>query len=280
MEERAQCGTVHRQFHIGVIQDDVGRFAAQFQSDFFDRGRRHFHDLPAHFGAPRQSHLVHIGMRAEDLPKRCARPGNHVDHPRRNSRRLCGLGDNERRQRCYRCGLQHDRVSHGYGRGDLPEGHARREIPGDNPYADPEGLAAYKISAGGKSVPGNGDLLFPRELVGGGISELRRICEPTIAPVFRKLDRMTRVHRFGHGKPQTLRRDLIGKIIKLFRSCLWRHPAPLPVIKGPARRRDGRLRVGLTGLRHGCEGLARPWIDVSNVAPLSASTNSPSMNNL
>src|SRR5450830_444994 len=38
------------------------------------------------------------------------------------------------------CRLQHHRVPHGDGLGDLPEGHARREVPRDDPHAHADRL--------------------------------------------------------------------------------------------------------------------------------------------
>ena len=97
VEERSESRAVHRKIHIGVIQDDVGRFSAQFQGDLLHRIGGHFHDFPADFGAARKGDFVNIGMGAENLAQFSARSGRYIDDALGNACGLCAFGNDQGR---------------------------------------------------------------------------------------------------------------------------------------------------------------------------------------
>src|SRR6266542_2633117 len=65
---------------VGVIQDDGGGLAAEFQGHRLDRGGRELADPAAGSRGTGEADHVHAAVRGQRLPSLRARPGDHVDN--------------------------------------------------------------------------------------------------------------------------------------------------------------------------------------------------------
>ena len=85
--------------HVGVVVDQHGRLAAEFQHDLLEVARRRPHDLLADLGRPGERDLLDVGVRGDRRTRGVAVPGQQVDDAVRHA----GLGDQtveeQRRQR-------------------------------------------------------------------------------------------------------------------------------------------------------------------------------------
>ena len=91
---------------VRVVQDDVGRFAAQFQRDLFQIAGRGLNDDLADFGRAGECDLVHIGMRGQRRSRGLSVTGHDVYHALREARLLNQLAQAQRGKRGLLGGLQ------------------------------------------------------------------------------------------------------------------------------------------------------------------------------
>ena len=125
----------------GVVEDDVGRLAAELQGDLLEVPGRRVHDQLPDLGRPGEGDLVNHRVGGEGGPGRLAVAGDDVDHAVRDAR----LGDQareaDRGQRRLLGRLHHHGVARGQRRPELPRGHQQREVPGDDLADDADRLA-------------------------------------------------------------------------------------------------------------------------------------------
>ena len=197
-----------------VLENDVGRLAAELQGQALARpGQRSLDEL-AHLGRARERDLAHGRVR-HDQRARLAGAREDVHHTVGQLSLHTDVGKEQRRQRRGLRGLQHDRVAGGQRRRDLPRQHQQREVPRDNLARDPD---RSRLDVRERPL----ELVRPArvvEEVGGAQRDV---------DVAGLLDRLAAVHRLHHGE--------------LARALLQDARDPEEVAR-TARRTDARPRV-------------------------------------
>ena len=128
----------------GVLEDDVRRFAAQFQAHLLQVPGRGVDDQPANFRRAGEGNLVHALMRRERGAGGFAEPGDDVDHAFGQTGFEQQFAQAQRREGRLLGGLEDDAVSGGEGGAELPGGHQQREVPRDDLPHDPQRLPQGK----------------------------------------------------------------------------------------------------------------------------------------
>ncbi len=80
IEEDRAGGSGDGGVEIGVVENDVGGFAAEFERDFFEVAGAGLDDELADFGRAGEGDFVHVGMRGECGAGGFAEAGDDVDH--------------------------------------------------------------------------------------------------------------------------------------------------------------------------------------------------------
>ncbi len=119
---------------VGIVEDDERRLSSQLKRQTFGSCCGGAANGASDFGGTGERNFVHVGMFHQCLAGRAV-SGNDVDDTGGQSGLLTKFSEGERGQRSEFRGLQHDCVSGGESRSNLPRRHEQREIPGDNlPY--------------------------------------------------------------------------------------------------------------------------------------------------
>lgn len=123
--------------NVGVVEDNVGRLAAQLERDLLQVGRRGgLHDLPADDGGAREGDLVDVHVRGDGGTGGLAEARDDVDDSRGEPSLLDVLCRDEAGQGRLLGSLQDDSVTRGQGRSQLPRPHEQGEVPGDDLTTD------------------------------------------------------------------------------------------------------------------------------------------------
>jgi hypothetical protein len=83
----------HRGFEVGVVEDHVRRFAAEFQGHALDRRRRQARDLGTGPRRPRKGNQIHFRVRGHVGPHFRSSAIDEVEHPRGHARLVHDLGE-------------------------------------------------------------------------------------------------------------------------------------------------------------------------------------------
>ena len=148
-------------FDVGVVEDDVGGFATEFERHFLQVGFcRGLHDGAADYGGSGEGDLVDVHVRCDGLKEMLvqqfpqlpgygsgltgtgslAEPRDDVDNTGWETSFLdesCGV---ESRQWSLLGGLEDDGITGSHGRANLPRQHHYWEIPGDDLTTDTDRL--------------------------------------------------------------------------------------------------------------------------------------------
>ena len=128
-----------RAVEVGVVKDDVGRFAPKLEREAFARSCGRLTDAAADAGRAGEGDLVDAIVGGDHLAYR-AIAGNDVDDALGQARLTADIGEEKGGERCIFGRLQDDRVAHCKGGRDLPRQHEKREIPRDDLAADAKRL--------------------------------------------------------------------------------------------------------------------------------------------
>ena len=165
-----------RGLDIGVVEDDVGGLAAEFERHAFEIARRAAQDSAADAGRSRERHLVDVGMIDQGVADHAAGTGDDIEHARRQAGFERQLADPQCRERRQLGRLHHDGAAAGQRRRKFPHPDHQREIPGhdDGDHAD---RLAYRV--GERIIPrGNdlaADLVGPARVVGQRVDCSRQV---------------------------------------------------------------------------------------------------------
>ena len=246
VEEDAVHDALDRLVHGRVLEHDVGGLAAQFQGHLLARGRAGAGDLLADLGGAGERHLLDAGV-LHQRPAGLPRPGDDVDHARRQVGLLADLSEDQRGQRGGLGGLQHHRVAAGQRGGDLPGQHQQREVPRDD-------LAGHAERARRRAVPRVLQLVGPP----GVVEEVRR--GQRDVDVARLPDRLAVVERLQDGELAGALLQDAGDPEQVLAAVRGTHGPP-DAGEGSAGGGDGTVDVGLARHRGTGERLAGRRLD-------------------
>ncbi len=171
---------VHRRVHVGILEHDEGRIAAQLQRELLERVRAAPRQVLAHGGGAGEGDLAHarvIEPGIDHLGRVRTRGGDDVEHARRNARFLGQRDQRERGQGRVLRGLADHRAAGGQGRGDLARDHRGGEVPRGDGGHHAHGLLEREHAPAGHgrgddlAVHARGLLPEPFD-VAGGIGDL------------------------------------------------------------------------------------------------------------
>ena len=115
----------------GVVEDDVGRLAAELEGQRLAGAGDRAGDRLAHLGRAGERDLVDVPV-LDDGAAGVAGAGHDVDDAGRQVGLLADLGEQQRGQRGGLGRLEDDGVAGGQRRRDLPRQHQHREVPRDD----------------------------------------------------------------------------------------------------------------------------------------------------
>ena len=123
---------------VGVVEDDVGGFAAELQGEGFAGAGGRLADALADGGGAGEGDLVDGGV--DERGAGGAVAGDDVEDALGEARLAADLGEEEGGEGGVFGGFEDDGVPGGEGGGDLPGEHQEREVPGDDRAADAEAV--------------------------------------------------------------------------------------------------------------------------------------------
>lgn len=122
---------------VGVVEDDVGRLAAQLERHALEvGGRGGLHDGAADGGRAREGDLVDVHVRRDGGARDLAEARDDVDDAGGEAGLLDELGEHETGEGRLLGRLEDDGVAGGQGGADLPRQHEQGEVPRDDLTAD------------------------------------------------------------------------------------------------------------------------------------------------
>jgi ParB family chromosome partitioning protein len=245
VEEDALHDALDGLIESGVLEDDVGRLAAELEREGDLAACERGLDALAHSGRAGERHLVDA-VRADEGGARRAVAGDDRDDPRRELGLLADLGEQQRGER-RRLGRLEDRgVAAGQRGRELPRRHQEREVPRHDLRDDAQRSR-----------------IAPRQPVGQLVRPARVVEEvrggERDVDVARLADRLAAVHRLHDGQ-------LAGTLLheprdpeEVLAALERRQRRPLGLRL--ARDRDGVLDVRRPGDRHVGEPLLGRGVD-------------------
>ena len=224
---------------IGVVKDDVGRFAAQLQRQRLAGACGRLPDFAPHGGGAGEGDLVDAGVRHKG-GTRCPVTGHDVQHAFRQARLAAEFGEQKGGQRGVFGGFQHDGIAGGQRRGHFPGQHQQRKVPRDHRAADPQRghvgqFRRQKLRQTGVIVEMPGD---------------QRHVDIAAFP-----DRLAIVHGFQNGQQARVLLHQTGQRIEMLRPLMPRKPRPFRL--GAAGCGDGGIQVFGRALGHLGQHLGR-----------------------
>ena len=136
-----------RGFEVSVIQNEVGRLAAQFlRHALYARRRIHCH-LRSRAGGAGERHHVHIRVPGQRGAHAGASAVDQIEHTGRDARLVHDLGPHLRREGRDLAGFQHHRATHGQRGRDLAGNLIHRPVPGRDQSAHADGFAHHAMRA-------------------------------------------------------------------------------------------------------------------------------------
>ena len=123
--------------NVGILEDDVGRLAAELEGDLLQVGVcSGLHDLAADKSGASEGDLVDVHVRRDGGTGDPAEAGDDVDDTRGETSLLDEVGEHQSGQRGLLSRLQDDGVAGGESGRNLPGKHQQGEVPRDNLTAD------------------------------------------------------------------------------------------------------------------------------------------------
>ena len=138
--ELAGHGAFHGLVQVGIVKDDKGRVAAQFQGHFLNVLGALGHQLGAHFGGPGKAQFAKNGRVSEGGGNGPGAAGNHIEHASGNARALGQLSQRQGGVGGGAGGFDHHGAAGCQSGPGLAGDHGRGEIPGGDGGGDADGL--------------------------------------------------------------------------------------------------------------------------------------------
>ena len=151
---------------IGIVKDDEGGVAAQFQAEFLDLPGALAHEYPSHFGGAGKGDLGYLRMLGDHFPEAgAALGGDHREQACGHTRPLGQNGQGQHRERRFRRGFGDHGAARRQGRRDLARDHGIGEIPRGDGGDDAHGLLEHD-DADILGMAGNDVAIDPLGLLG------------------------------------------------------------------------------------------------------------------
>ncbi len=250
----------HRKIEIGVVENDEGGIAAEFEREPLDAVCSAAHQQRTDAGRAGEGDLAYRLVRHELVTDRRRHARDDIDDAGRNAGALGEHAEGERREGRELRGLDDHRAAGGERRGDLPGDHRVGEIPRRDDGADADRFLQHDDAAvrrrGGNGVAADAAGFFREPFdKGGAVADLAT----------RLLERLALFHRHEHRQ--------IFEVFDHQRVPALEHGGAfgvgflLPRSEGGIGRFDGRAGFGRSHVGHGAEnGLVRRIDDVDDLA--------------
>lgn len=255
VEKDTEVGPGDGVINICIIEDDVGRLAAQLQRDLLQVALRGgLEDGAANSGRTREGDLVDAHVRCDGGTRNATKTGDDVDHTRRESRLLAQLSRVESRQRSLLSCLEDDGVTGCNGGTDLPRPHHQREVPGDDLTADTDGLMSsigHVVRVRVNRLTRN--LVCPTAVVADAS---RRVGDVDLG----EEERLAVVEGLNGGEDISIPLHQVGQLDQHATPVGWGRvlPAALECLAGSS---DGNIHILLRSLMDGDNGLLIVGVD-------------------
>src|SRR5690606_21081926 len=129
---------------VDVVEQDIGRLAAQLQGHALDGLGAVLHDLAAGTGGTGKGHHVDIRVRGHGRTHGGAITIDQVEYPGRYAGFIQHFGQQQGRQRCHFGRLQHHGATGGQGRSNLAGQLVDRPVPGGDQPAHADWLLDHQ----------------------------------------------------------------------------------------------------------------------------------------
>src|SRR5438093_4079826 len=144
VDEDSEKRAVNGGFPIGAIEEDVGRLAAELESDALEGVRGAFDYNFSDGGAARECNLIHSGMSDERGSCGFTKAVDNVDDAGRQAQFFEPVGDFHHGKRRLLGRLEDAGAARGDGGSELPGSHHQRIVPGNDLSGDANGFAKGK----------------------------------------------------------------------------------------------------------------------------------------
>ena len=129
---------------VGIVEDDVGALATEFERHLLHGLRRHFGNALTGAGGTGEAHHVDIGVGCNGLTHHRANTGDEVEHTSGQAGLMHHFSEDERVDGCHFTGLQHHGVPSGQSRGHLQRDLVQRVVPRGDATHHADGLAHHQ----------------------------------------------------------------------------------------------------------------------------------------
>ncbi len=267
VEEDSVRGACHRAL-VGVVEDDVGALAAEFEGELLEVPGGCLEDELADLGGAGEGDLVDIVMGRERGACGLAETWHHVDDAVRNARLGHQLGETQCRQRGLLGRLQHDAVAGGQGGAKLPGSHQQREVPRDDlPYhadrfTQGVGVEVRARHIGHRNVDG-----VALDLGGPAGHVVKQVGGQRNVGSLRDDEGLAVIHRLQLGELLDVLQDEVANPPDDAPSLRRRHPAPRPVIECLTCSPDGAVDILGVAFSDPGESFAGRWVGCLECLP-------------
>ena len=235
----ARIDQVHGVVEIGVVEDDVGALAAEFQADRDQVGRGGAGDDPAGGRLAGEGDPVDAGMLGQRGAGRAGAVAvQDVEHPRRQAGLQRQPGHQRRGRRGVLGRLEHHRVAPGQRRSDLPRLEHQREVPrrdrGDHAGRLEPGVGVVAAVHRQRLAGGEPGVVGEEPVVRRGA---RHVLATGVA------DRLAHVGGVGQRERVGVGLDQVGEPVQQRAALGEAHPRPRALVEGAAGGLDGAVGV-------------------------------------
>ncbi len=238
IDEDAEERAIHSGFPIGIGEEDVGGFAAEFKRDALEGVRGALDDDFADGGAAGEGDFVHAGMGDEGGASGFAKAVDDIDNAGWKAGFLEPIGHFERGERGLLGGFEDAGAAGGERGSELPRGHEEGIVPGDDLAGDADRLAQSEAeSIGGNGVDvaenfvGEAGIVFE---AGGHVGDIK----------FGFHDGLAGIAGFEFGEGGGIGANFFGEFVEQAAAVLRGRGGPGAGVEGGAGGGDGGIDIG------------------------------------
>ncbi len=167
VEEDTEVDPRDRVLNVGIVENNVGRLAAELKGDLLQVGLGcGLEDGSANDGRASEGDLVDVHVRGNGCTSSLTKSRDDVDDTSGDTSLLAEGGGKQTGQRRLLSSLQDDSVASGQSRSDLPCPHKQREVPRNNLTANTNWLVSCVVEGLWVGVDGlSVDLVCPSTII-------------------------------------------------------------------------------------------------------------------